>query len=130
MTPVARMDGRSCAFHLRGRCVRTRSPEASAEAHCLLMEARRKEGARALDRLQRLQRLADPADREVARRHVLGKNIQAVSRLTCPDFQPPVNGPLCMHQYLVYCVNRLPRCEGRCEDYVAKRPKAAQGGGP
>lgn len=130
MSEVQRLGGQNCAYYLRGRCTRTKSPEESAQAKCHLLEARRKVGAQTLDRLERLKRLGDPDDREVARRHLINKNIEAISRLSCPVFVPAhCEGPLCVHQHLVYCLLLLPTCEGRCEAFLRKRdfPQAKGG---
>jgi hypothetical protein len=130
MSQLQRLGGQVCAYYLRGHCTRTQSPEASAQARCPLMEARRKVGAQTLDRLERLKLLADPADREVARRKVIQKNLDAVNRISCPGFVPAHSeGPLCMHLHLVYCLLLLPVCQGRCEHFLRQRsaPQPAQG---
>ena len=128
MSGVQRLGGEACAYFQRGRCTRTKSPEASAEAKCSLLEARRQVGAQTLDRLERLKRLADPDDREVARRLVIQKNITAISRISCPGFVPARGeGPLCMHQHLVYCLLELPLCEGRCENFLRRRREPQAG---
>ncbi|MBA4358893.1 MAG: hypothetical protein C0405_14330, partial [Desulfovibrio sp.] len=115
MAEVQRLGGQGCTYFLRRRCTRTKSPEESAAAKCSLLEARRRVGSQTLDRLERLQRLADPEDREVARRHLIQKNLEAVNRLTCAQFVPSGGeGMLCQHQHLVYCVLLLPVCQGRC----------------
>ncbi|MBI5524156.1 MAG: hypothetical protein HY910_16145 [Desulfarculus sp.] len=122
MSQLQRLGGEACAYFQRGRCTRTQGPEASAEAKCAMLEARRKVGAQTLDRLERLKRLADPDDREVARRVVIQKNITAINRITCPGFVPARgDGPLCVHQHLVYCLLLLPQCQGRCEHYWRRR---------
>lgn len=131
MSQVQRLGGQACAYYLRGHCTRTHSPEASAQARCPMMEARRKVGAQTLDRLERLKLLADPKDREVARRKVIQKNLEAVNRISCPGFVPAHSeGPLCRHLHLVYCLLLLPPCEGRCEQFLRQRPgpELAQGG--
>ncbi len=122
MSPLQRLGGQACAYFQRGRCTRTQSPEASAEAKCAMLEARRKVGAQTLDRLERLKRLADPEDREVARRLVIQKNITAINRISCPGFVPARSeGPMCIHQHLVYCLLLLPSCQGRCEHFLRRR---------
>jgi hypothetical protein len=122
VSEVQRLGGQACAYFLRGRCTRTYSPEASAEAKCAMLEARRKVGAQTMDRLERLKRLADPDDREVARRLVIQKNITAINRISCPVFVPARSeGPLCIHQHLVYCLLLLPPCQGRCEQFLRRR---------
>jgi hypothetical protein len=127
MSRVKRLSGEACSYFLRGRCTRTRSPEESAAARCGLLEERRRVGARTLDRLERIKRLADPADREVARRHVIQKNLAAMNRLSCAGYVPaPGGGPLCIHQHLVYCLLLMPRCEGRCEHFLLRREPAAR----
>jgi hypothetical protein len=118
---VHRLGGEGCAYYQRGRCTRSFDPRRSAEARCSLLEARRKVGSATLDRLERLNRLGDPSDREVARRHVINKNLETITRLTCPGFVPAGGeGPLCLHQHLVYCLLLLPICEGRCELFLRK----------
>jgi hypothetical protein len=122
VSPVQRLGGQHCAYYLRGRCTRTIGPDQSAATRCGLLDARRKLGAQTMDRLERLQRLADPDDREVARRHLIQKNVEAISRLSCPGLvPPPQGGMLCAHQHLVYCVLRLPACPGRCESFLRRR---------
>lgn len=116
------MSGEGCTYFLRGHCTRTRSPKASKESRCTLLEARREVGAQTLDRLERIKKLADPGDREVARRHLIQKNIQAINKLGCPRYVPsPKGGSMCAHQHLVYCLHLLPDCEGRCEDFLKSR---------
>jgi hypothetical protein len=130
MAEVQRLSGQVCTYFLRARCTRTKSPEASAAAKCSLLEARRKVGSQTLDRLERLQRLADPDDREIARRHLIQKNLEQVSRLSCPHFVPTGGeGMLCQHQHLVYCLLLLPKCEGRCDAFMPRRefPEAKGG---
>jgi len=86
------------------------------------LESRRKVGADTLDRLQRVKRLADPEDREVARRHLIQKNLDRITRIECDKYVPiSENGPLCVHQHLVYCLLLLPECKGRCECYMLHR---------
>ncbi len=76
-------------------------------------------GAKTLDRLERIKNLADPDDREVARRHIVQKNLEAITRLTCPGFFPVAGpGSLCRHQHLIYCLLLLPACQGRCDDFL------------
>jgi hypothetical protein len=129
MSEVQRLGGEACAYYQRGRCTRTKGPDDSAETKCSLLEARRKVGAQTLDRLDRLKRLTDPDDREVARRHVIQKNIDAITRLSCPNFVPAHGeGPLCMHQHLVYCLLLMDRCEGRCPDFLLRREFSRAGG--
>jgi hypothetical protein len=129
---IQRLNGESCSYFLRGRCTKTKSPELSAQARCALLDARRKVGARTLDRLERIKKLADPGDREVARRHVIQKNLEAITRISCPGFVPARGGgSLCIHQHLVYCLLLLPECLGRCDDYMLSRPqppRAREGG--
>ncbi|MFH1058130.1 MAG: hypothetical protein V1797_05545 [Pseudomonadota bacterium] len=128
MAEVQRLGGQSCAYFQRGRCTRTQNPEASTVAKCDLLEARRKVGADTLDRLERLKRLANPDDREVARRHVIQKNLQAISRITCAGFVPARgDGPLCVHQHLSFCLLRLPECEGRCDHFLRRRQVSEAG---
>ncbi len=128
MAEVQRLGGQSCAYYQRGRCTRTQNPESSALAKCELLEARRKVGAETLDRLERLKRLADPEDREVARRHVIQKNLTAINRLSCAGYVPArSDGPLCVHQHLSFCLLRLPECEGRCEHYLRRRQVSEAG---
>jgi hypothetical protein len=133
MGELQRMTGQGCSYYLRGRCTRTRSPQASMQARCTLLEARREVGAQTLDRLERIKKLADPADREVARRHLIQKNITAINKLGCPKYVPsPKGGSMCVHQHLVYCIHLMPECQGRCDDYLKTRvdPEASgQGGG-
>ncbi|CAO0822321.1 conserved hypothetical protein [Desulfarculales bacterium] len=113
-------------YFRRGRCTRTQSSEASAEAKSAILEARCKVGAQTLDRLERLKRLADPNDREVARRLVIQKNITAINRISCPRFVPARSeGPICIHQQLVYCLLLLPQCQGRCEQFLRRRRENA-----
>ncbi len=126
MGELRRMDGRGCSYYRSGRCTRTRSPEDSARARCSLLEARRKVGAKTLERLERLKLLADPNDRERARRFVLQQGQNEIQRLSCPRYVPSGSGPVCRHQYLVYCTLLLPMCEGRCEHYLLARE--AEGG--
>ena len=122
MGRVQRMSGQGCTYYTRGRCTRTRSPQKSKEARCTLLEARRKVGTETLDRLERVKKLGDPNDREVARRHLIQKNIEAINRLGCPQYVPsPKGGAVCAHQHLVYCLHLLPECRGRCEDYLKSR---------
>ena len=116
------MSGRGCTYYMRGRCTRTQSPQDSQAARCTLLEARRKVGAQTLDRLERIKKLGDPDDREVARRHLIQKNIDAINRLECPKYVPsPKGGAVCAHQHLVYCLHLLPECKGRCDDYLKSR---------
>ena len=75
MSKLQRMGGQDCTYYVKKRCTRTKSHEESEAARCSLLEARRQVGAHTLDRLDRLKRLADPGDREVARRHVIRKNL-------------------------------------------------------
>ena len=97
--------GKNCAYYTRRRCTRTVSPEASQASRCTLLEQRRKVGAATMDRLDRLKNLADEGDREVARRHVIQKNLDQITRLSCPRYVPKSGaGPLCQHQHLVSCL--------------------------
>lgn len=125
------ISGKGCTYYLRGRCTRTISPEQSAATRCHLLEARRAVGAATLDRLDRLQKLADPADREVARRHVIQKNLNEITKLSCPRYVPKGGlGQACQHQHLVSCLLLLPDCAQRCEHFMPRReyPEAKQGG--
>jgi hypothetical protein len=127
MQGVQRLGGQGCTYFLRGRCTRTKDPETSAQAHCALMQARRQLGAKTLDRLERIKKLTDPGDQEVARRLVIQRNLDAITRLSCPGYVPAAcGGPLCMHQHLVYCLLLMPKCQGRCEDFLRARPPASQ----
>jgi hypothetical protein len=118
---LQRLGGQNCAYFTRGRCTRTVSPEASQAARCTLLEQRRKVGAATMDRLDRLKNLADEGDREVARRHVIQKNLEQITRLSCPRYVPKAAvGPLCRHQHLVSCLLLLPHCPGRCEHYLRR----------
>jgi len=130
LSNLQRMGGKSCTYYVRKRCTRTTSPEDSEAVRCTLLEARRQVGARTLDRLDRLKRLADPLDREVARRHVIQKNLDAITRLSCPRYVPQSGrGPLCVHQHLIYCLLLMPACSGRCDHFLLRREhRAAQGG--
>ena len=122
MARVQRLGGQSCTYFQRDRCTRTRGVEAGAAARCALLERRRKVGADTLDRLQRVKRLADPEDREVARRHLIQKNLDRITRIECEKYVPVSgNGPLCAHQHLVYCLLLLPECKGRCEYFLLSR---------
>jgi hypothetical protein len=122
MCAVHRLAGDDCTHFQRGRCTRNGEAGRMSEARCNLLEARRRVGANTLDRLERLQRLADPADREVARRLIINKNIEAITHLTCPGFVPAGGeGPLCLHQHLVYCLLELPPCDGRCRDFLRRK---------
>ncbi|MCF8032169.1 MAG: hypothetical protein K9K66_02875 [Desulfarculaceae bacterium] len=125
------MGGKRCTYYTRGRCTRTVSPEQSAAVRCHLLEARRAVGAATLDRLDRLKKLADPGDREVARRHVIQKNLNEITKLSCPRYVPREGrGPVCQHQHLVSCLLLLPRCTQRCEHFMARREyKAIDQGG-
>jgi hypothetical protein len=126
MSRIKRLGGDNCTYFVRERCTRTRDPEESAQARCVLLEERRKVGAQTLDRLERIKRLRDPEDREVARRHVIQKNLQAMTKLSCPGFVPAAGeGPVCIHQHLVYCLLLLPACTGRCEEFLVRREPAA-----
>ncbi len=125
MSRVQRLSGEACTYFVRERCTRTKSPEESGEAKCALLEQRRKVGAQTLDRLERIKRLEDARDREVARRHVIQKNLEAMTKLSCPGFVPAAGeGPVCLHQHLVYCLLLLPPCPGRCEDFLVRRDPA------
>ncbi len=129
MSAVERLSGQGCAFYVRGRCTHARSPEMSGRTRCTLLEARRKVGASTLDRLERIKRLGDPDDREVARRHVIQKNLEAMTRLKCEGYVPAGGeGPLCIHQHLVYCLLLMPHCEGRCEQFLVRRDPESQAG--
>lgn len=122
MCALHRLSGQSCSHWEQSRCTRTVSPEASQQSRCALLEQRRKMGVRALDRLERLKRLEHPDDREVARRHVISKNVEAIESISCPEFVSIYGqGPLCVHQHLVYCLLLLPICEGRCDDFLLRR---------
>ncbi|MBU1155302.1 MAG: hypothetical protein KKC30_08740 [Proteobacteria bacterium] len=122
MAELQRLGGQNCAYYTRRRCTRTVSPEASQASRCTLLEQRRKVGAATMDRLDRLKNLADEGDREVARRHVIQKNLDQITRLSCPRYVPKSGaGPLCQHQHLVSCLLLLPECEGRCEFYMHRR---------
>lgn len=122
MSSVQRLGGQHCSYFMRGRCTRTISPEESSRSRCGLLEERRRLGGKTMDRLERLQRLADPDDREVARRHLIQKNMDAIARLSCPGLVPPPQGGLlCVHQHLVNCLLKLPDCPGRCEDFLRRR---------
>lgn len=125
---VTAISGRNCAYYLDGRCSRTRSQSESASAFCPVMQKRGKLGAQTRDRLNRLEHLSDPKDREVARRHIMEKTSKAIKSLTCPDFVIDTKGQLCRHQHLIYCQLRLPQCEGRC-DYFMARAKTPAGSG-
>lgn len=128
---VQRLGGEGCAYFSRDRCTRTTNPKLSAEVRCTLLEDRRRLGAKTLDRLERIKKLADPNDREVARRHIIQKNMQAITRLSCPRYIPVMNGsPLCLHQHLGYCLLLMPKCEGRCEYFFRSGSKAEQPGSP
>lgn len=130
MPRVERLSGEGCAFYVRSRCTHAQSPEQSGQARCSLLEARRKVGAETLDRLERIKRLGDPGDREVARRHVIQKNLQAMTRITCQGYVPAGGeGPLCIHQHLVYCLLLMPRCQGRCEQFLVQRDPGSRAGG-
>lgn len=129
MNPVQRMSGRGCAYFQQGRCTATNNPEATAATRCVLLEARRKVGAHTLDRLERIKNLADPTDREVARRHIVQKNLQEITKLSCPGFVPASEGgSLCMHQHLIYCLLLMPICKGRCERFLPQREPGQEGG--
>ncbi|MBU1275099.1 MAG: hypothetical protein KJ720_06960 [Proteobacteria bacterium] len=129
MAELQRLGGQTCSYYTRRRCTRTVSPEASQDARCTLLEQRRKVGAATMDRLDRLKNLADASDREVARRHVIQKNLDQITRLSCPRYVPKAgSGPLCQHQHLVSCLLLLPVCEGRCEFYLRRREKAREEG--
>ena len=124
---VQRLGGEGCAYFFRERCTRAKDPALSAEARCTLLEARRRLGAKTLDRLERIKKLADPGDREVARRHIIQKNMQGVTRLSCPRYVPVMNGsPLCLHQHLSYCLLLMPKCQGRCEHFFRSGAKTEQ----
>lgn len=121
MSEVHRLGGESCAYFRRGRCTRTTSPTAQASARCGLMEERRKVGNHTLDRLERLNKLEDECDREVARRFVINKNLRAINQLSCPGFVAASRGgPLCEHQHLAYCLLLMPECPGRCDNYLLR----------
>jgi hypothetical protein len=129
MSRLQRLGGESCTSYQRGRCTRTKSPEDSADSRCELLEARRRLGAQTLDRLERIKRLGHANDREVARRAVVQKNLDAMTRLTCPGFVPASErGPMCRHQHLVYCLLLLPDCSGRCEYFMVRRDQTASAG--
>lgn len=122
MTSVQRMSGRGCSYFSHGRCTATKNPEATAATRCALLEARRKVGARTLDRLERIKNLADPVDREVARRHIVQKNLNQITQLSCPGFVPAsAGGSLCVHQHLIYCLLLMPACEGRCDRFLTSQ---------
>ena len=130
MGQVQGMGGKRCTYFVQGRCTRTISPEKSAEARCHLVEARRAVGAATLDRLDRLKKLADPGDREVARRHVIQKNLNEITKLNCPRYVPKGGrGPACQHQHLVSCLLLLPHCTQRCEHFMARREYKIAGKG-
>ncbi len=116
------MGGQRCTYYENGRCTRTISPEQSEATRCCLLEARRKVGAATLDRLDRLKKLADPGDREVARRHVIQKNLDQITRLSCPRYVPKGGrGPMCQHQHLISCLLLLPECTQRCDHFMPRR---------
>lgn len=117
---VKAISGRNCAYYLDGRCSRTRSQAENAAAFCPLMQQRGKLGTQTRDRLNRLQHLNDPKDREVARRHIMQKTSEAISRLSCPDFTLDHKGLLCRYQHLIYCQLRLPECDGRCDHFMVR----------
>lgn len=122
MGELGRMGGQRCTYYTHRRCTRTVSPEQSEAVRCHLLEARRRMGAVALDRLDRLKRLANPEDREVARRHVIQKNLDEISRLSCPRYVPKGGrGPMCQHQHLVSCLLLMPECTERCEHFLVRR---------
>ena len=126
---VTAISGRNCTYYLDGRCSRTRSQAENDEAYCPLMQQRGKLGAKTRDRLNRLEHLTDPKDREVARRHIMQKTSEAIQKLTCPDFEADNKGQLCLNQHLIYCKLRLPRCEGRCDHFMVRTktpPEAKQ----
>lgn len=130
MSRIQRLGGDNCTYFVRERCTRTRSPEESGQAKCALLEERRKVGAQTLDRLERIKRLRDSEDREVARRHVIQKNLEAMTKLSCPGFVPASGeGPVCIHQHLVYCLLLLPACSGRCEEFLVRREPAVNAKG-
>ena len=116
------MSGQGCSHYQQGRCTRTLDPETSAACRCSLLEARRKVGAETLDRLERIKNLGDPEDREVARRLVVQKNLDAISKITCPDYQAIAgSGSLCRYQHLIYCLLLMPACEGRCDNFLRRK---------
>ena len=129
MSKLQRMGGQDCTYYVKKRCTRTKSHEESEAARCSLLEARRQVGAHTLDRLDRLKRLADPGDREVARRHVIRKNLDQITRLHCDIYVPQTGrGPLCVHQHLIYCLLLMPPCEGRCDYFFLRREHRANKG--
>ncbi len=117
---VTAISGRNCTYYLDGRCSRTRNQGQSAQAFCPVMQQRGKLGAKTRDRLNRLEHLTDPKDREVARRHIMQKTSEAVQKLTCADFEADYHGQLCRHQHLIYCKLLLPQCEGRCDHFMVR----------
>ncbi len=129
MSAVYRLGGEGCSYFQQGRCTRTFNRDEQDQARCQLLDARRKMGVKTLDRLERLKRLADEDDREVARRHVINQNIKAISALTCPGFVASGgDGSLCLHQHLIYCLMLLPGCQGRCDYYLRRRDHRDQEG--
>jgi hypothetical protein len=45
-----------------------------------------------------------------------------INKLGCPQYVPsPKGGAVCVHQHLVYCLHKMPECQGRCEDFLRKR---------
>ena len=122
MGEVQAMGGKRCTYYVRQRCTRTVSPEQSEAVRCQLLETRRQVGAATLDRLDRVKNLADPGDREVARRHVIQKNLDEITRLNCPRYVPKNGvGPICQHLHLISCLLLLPHCTGQCEHFMARR---------
>ena len=121
MNRVQRLSGEGCSYFQQGRCTRTLDPDTSAASRCSLLEARREVGAKTLDRLERIKKLGDPDDREVARRLVVQKNLDAISRITCPDYETMTgSGSLCRYQHLIYCLLLMPACEGRCDHFLRR----------
>lgn len=128
MSVVYRMGGEACSYFQRGRCTRTFDHEEQSKARCTLLDERRKVGAQTLDRLERVKRLEDEADREVARRHVINKNLKAITSLSCPGFVATGgDGTLCLHQHLIYCLLLLPACQGRCDYFLRRQAHDRQG---
>ena len=84
-------------------------------------------GADTLDRLERIKNLSDPGDREVARRHVIQKNLDAVTQISCPRHVPAnQGGMLCVHQHLIYCLLLMPDCQGRCDHFFHSTKQGTQ----
>ncbi len=136
MGRVVTIDARSCAYYVRGRCRRPTSDETPESWRCILLQERRRLSRMTMSELARLDRFqvgGSSRALEKARQRIIEKTFVRMKRVVCPDRVPP-QGPaqVCGLQDVINCLQRMPRCPGRCEHYFTggRALVLAEGRGP